>query len=381
MIKIVAYYYIAILHMEGLQISLQSSPSYSIFDIINNMNGVAFDKLSEKYAFFLRWKALYKKYIDKFQQRMITNTEMVDLTDLQTIGETGHVEQPVSTMKRNVAPARYESVIYKFNLPNHPTMPEIILKTFLLSPPTSICSIRELEPNAFNELNNSDTTTVALCLNEMFFQNYAYETCNNLNIDVKIPKVLDIWRQRQQQKLSPSKKRSISGDSDPNISGCHLIFEMEFVEMQPISNILNETNYEEIYDKICKIIDFFESKYIFHNDLHCENVQICFNNVDGVKQYQICIIDFGKATNYLIRPLSPSDFLSHFEQLRRTNTKPTFEQMRKWSTMPPIIGGKRKQKRNCKSKTKPKSKYNIKNKTSTRKRTHRKKISRRKYGK
>jgi hypothetical protein len=371
--------------MEGLQISLQSTPSYSIFDIINNMNGVAFDKLSEKYAFFLRWKALYKKYVDKFQQRMMTNTEMVDLISLQTIGETGHVEQPVRSMKRNVAPARYESVICKFNLPDHPTMPEIILKTFLLSPPTSICSIRELDPNAFNELNNSDITTVALCLNEMFFQNYAYETCKKLNIDVRIPKVLDIWRQRQQQKLTPSKKRSISGDSDPTISGCHLVFEMEFVQMQSISSILNETNFEEIYDKIRNIIEFFESRSIFHNDLHCENIQVCFKDVDGVRQPQICVIDFGKATNYLIRPLSPADFLSHFEQFMGTNAKPTFEQMRTWSTMPPLayqadlIGGKRKQRSNRKSKTKSNSKSNIKNKTIGRK--HRKKISRRKYRK
>lgn len=364
--------------MEGLQISLQSTPGYSMFDIINNMNGVAFDKLSEKYAFFLRWKDLYKKYVDKFQQRMMTNTEMVDLISLQTIGETGHVEQPVRSMKRNVAPARYESAIYKFNLPDHPTMPEIILKTFLLSPPTSICSIRELEPNAFNELNNSDITTVALCLNEMFFQNYAYENCKKLNIDVRIPKVLDIWRQRQQQKLTPSKKRSISEDNDPNISGCHLVFEMEFVAMQPISSILNETNFEEIYDKIRNIIEFFESKYIFHNDLHCENIQICFKNVDGVKQPQICVIDFGKATNYLIRPLSPADFLTHFEQFMGTNAKPTFEQMRTWATMPPV-GGRRKQKRTrTRARTRTRNCARIKKRS---RRKHRKKISIRKYRK
>lgn len=373
--------------MEGLQISLQSTPVYSIFDIINNMDCVAFDKDSEKYAFFLRWKTLYKKYVDKFQQRMITNTEMVDLSSLQTIGETGYVEQPVYSMKRNVAPARYESTIYKFNLPYHPTMPEIILKSFLLSPPTSICSIRELKPTAFNELNNSDVTTVALCLNEMFFQNYAYETCKKLNIDVRIPKVLDIWRQSQQQKISPSKKRTINDDTDPNIAGCHLIFEMEFVKMQLISSILNETNFEEIYDKICKIIEFFESKYIFHNDLHCENIQVCFSDVDGVKQPQICVIDFGKATNYLIRPLSPADFLSHFNKFMGTNTKPTFEQMRAWATMPPLapqsdlLGGRlrRQQRRNHMRKTKSKtSRRNHARKTTRRK--HIKKISRRKYG-
>lgn len=373
--------------MEGLQISLKSTPTYSIFDIINNMNGVAFDKLSERYAFFLRWKTLYKNYIDKFQQRMLTNTEMVDLSSLQIIGETGHVEQPVNTLKRNVAPARYESTIYKFNLPDHPTMPEIILKTFLLSPPTSICAIRELDPNTFNEFNNSDITTIALCLNEMFFQNYAYETCKKLNIDVRIPKVLDIWRQRDQKKLTPSKKRSISEDSDPNISGCHLIFEMEFVKMQLISSILNETNFEEIYDKIRNIIDFFESKYIFHNDLHCENVQVCFKDVDGVQQPQICVIDFGKATNYLIRPLSPADFLTHFEQFRGTNEKPTFEQMRAWATMPPIdiLGGRvrikgrgryRRQQKQQRTRTRKRNCTQI-NKTSRRK--HRKKISRRKY--
>lgn len=108
----------------------------------------------------------------------------------------------------------------------------------------------------------------------------------------------------------------------------YFVLEMEFVDMIPISKILNPSNAQILYNKIKKTLSDLNEANIFHNDLKIDNIQV--SKEDNSK---IVLIDFGVASNQFTNTNSKGMPYFFFDRLFSENTEEVdYKAFVQWAT-------------------------------------------------
>jgi tRNA A-37 threonylcarbamoyl transferase component Bud32 len=107
----------------------------------------------------------------------------------------------------------------------------------------------------------------------------------------------------------------------------YCVFEMEFVEMTRISEVLNPSNSKTLFDKMEYIISDLNADKIFHNDLKPDNIGV--NSNDHSK---IVLIDFGEASCQATNNSSGPNYLFFDRQFSEKTEKFDYNALVQWAT-------------------------------------------------
>ena len=107
----------------------------------------------------------------------------------------------------------------------------------------------------------------------------------------------------------------------------YCVFEMEFVEMTRISEILNLSNSRTLFNKMEYIISDLNAAKIFHNDLKPDNIGV--NSNDHSK---IVLIDFGEASCQATNNSNGPNYLFFDRQFSEKKEKFDYNAFVQWAT-------------------------------------------------
>jgi len=232
----------------------------------------------------------YKKTIDEITQRISSNREIPNFND-PSLQELEHNDRKTMMF--------YASNYDKFKL-----IQFTVESSILVNKKTDVLY------KIYSILTSSPHVDQLKCIfyNEIYHQLKAHEVASE-NPHLIVPNPINYFVYQD------------------DLGRSNFIFEMEFVRMTRISNILNRENSQSLFNKIQNVLLSLNAVNIYHNDLNPNNIQLSTDEPN-----KIVLIDFGEASNEPTNSVRGPNYLFFDRQFSKHSTEVDYKAFVKWAT-------------------------------------------------